>query len=501
MREGSTIGGIVVTGRDSREVRGAAEPVPSLTVGTLLDRYELLWPLAQGGMADVWVARQSGKRGFEKVVAVKTILPRFARDPSFQDMLLEEARIASRIEHTNVARILDLGEEAGVLFLVMEHVDGDSLSQLNRVCRQKGANVPLGIVLRILADACAGLHEAHELIDAQGKPLGIVHRDVSPQNILVTTRGVAKLIDFGIASAKWQVEDVTDSRIVKGKISYMAPEQARGGPVDRRADVWGVGVTMYSLLLGKPPFAVDRSVDTLRLKLSEQLPAPPALPVHPSVAAVARKAVAQAPPHRFATALEMREAIENAMGDAGLTTTCADVAAFVAQELASRTKARRRAIERALAATSPGRPAGMKAKHPADEAGAPRRRPVGMVVAGVAVALIVGVGFAMAGLRLRATESKVHGAEAGGRIAAPVPVLLATGRTAKDVGPASEGVASASAVPKPASAVTPTSTLSPNLSPEGVTSNVRRKAPRPVASASSSRSRAAGNPEVIDDGF
>ena len=178
-------------------------------------------------MASVWVARQRGKHGFEKLVAIKTILPVFASDVRFQAMFLDEARIASKIEHVNVAQILDLGEEHDVLYLAMEYVDGDALSKLNHACQKEGSRIPPGILLRILADTCAGLHEAHEMVDA-GRPLEIVHRDVSPHNILVNSRGIAKLIDFGIAKARSRAGGETNSGVLKGKIQYMAPEQALG---------------------------------------------------------------------------------------------------------------------------------------------------------------------------------------------------------------------------------------------------------------------------------
>src|SRR3984957_17055844 len=172
-----------------------------LVPGYKLGRYELLCPIAEGGMASVWAARQRGKHGFEKLVAIKTILPKFAADIRFQEMFLDEARIASRIEHLNVAQIFDLGEENDTLYLAMEYVDGEALSKLNRACMRKGVPIPTGLVLRVLADTCAGLHEAHELKDPSGKLLEIVHRDVSPHNVLVSSKGVAKLIDFGIAKA------------------------------------------------------------------------------------------------------------------------------------------------------------------------------------------------------------------------------------------------------------------------------------------------------------
>jgi serine/threonine-protein kinase len=318
--------------------------------GCKLDRYELLCPIADGGMASVWLARQRGKRGFERLLALKTIRPDFADDAHFRQMFLDEARIASRIEHPNVARIHDLGEEEGVLYIAMEYVDGDSLSALSRACRRKNVELPAGVVLRVLADACAGLHEAHEARGADGEILGIVHRDVTPQNVLVSTKGVAKLIDFGIAKAGSRAGEETSAGVVKGKFKYMAPEQAFGGAIDRRADVWAVGATLYHLLSGRPPYEGENPLDTLRLLVSGQ--PPEALPdsVHPAVAAVVRKALTRAPDERYATAAELREAIEDAMIEAMVPTSVADVAAFVALHVPERAEGRREAIVAALAA-------------------------------------------------------------------------------------------------------------------------------------------------------
>src|SRR4051812_25747595 len=175
--------------------RGTLQP------GDKLDRYELLCPLAEGGMASVWLARFTGKFGFEKLVAIKTILAEYADHATFRQMFLNEAAMAARIEHPNVARVIDLGEVNGLLFLVMEWVDGASLSLLERIVHAAGQLIPMEIALRIVADACEGLHAAHEARDDSGRPLGLVHRDVSPQNIMLSMRGVAKLIDFGVATS------------------------------------------------------------------------------------------------------------------------------------------------------------------------------------------------------------------------------------------------------------------------------------------------------------
>jgi serine/threonine-protein kinase len=303
-------------------------------------------------MASVWVARQRGKHGFEKLVAIKTILPKFAADIRFQEMFLDEARIASRIEHVNVAQILDLGEEREILYIVMEYVDGDALSKLYRAGQRKGIRTPTGVVLRVLADACAGLHEAHELKDFGGRPLDIVHRDISPHNILVSTRGIAKLIDFGIAKARSRVGTDTGSGMLKGKIQYMAPEQALGHNVDRTADVWAVGAILYHMLAGRPPYEGDNQLATLHLLGSGRPPVPLGPDVHPAIASVVARALSHTPEKRFGTAAELRAAIENAMGEAGIVTTPGDVAAFGAEHLSERAERRRQAIDSALTAAA-----------------------------------------------------------------------------------------------------------------------------------------------------
>ena len=302
-------------------------------------------------MASVWVARQRGKHGFEKLVAIKTILPKFAADIRFQEMFLDEARIASRIEHANVAQILDLGEEHEILYLAMEYVDGDALSKLNRACQKKGIKLPTGVLMRVLADTCSGLHEAHELRD-NGRMLEIVHRDVSPHNILVSTRGVAKLIDFGIAKARSRVGNDTNSGVLKGKIQYMAPEQALGRPVDRRADVWAIGAILYHLIAGRPPYEGDNQLATLHLLGSGRPPVPLPPAVHPAIVAIVRKALAHAPEGRYATAKELNEALEDAMLLANIPTTPADVAAFSTEHMAERAERRKHAVELALAAAA-----------------------------------------------------------------------------------------------------------------------------------------------------
>jgi serine/threonine-protein kinase len=342
----------IVDGAILRSTVSIAARASTLIAGCWLDRYELLCPIATGGMAEAWVARLQGKFGFEKLVAIKTILPKFAADPRFQRMFLDEARIASRIEHTNVARTLDLGEERGVLYLVMEWVDGDGLNKLHRVLEKKGASLPSGILLRIIADVCGGLHAAHELRGSDGSPLRVVHRDVSPQNILISTRGEAKLIDFGVAKARDRVAGDTNAGVLKGKVRYMAPEQALGREVDRRADVWAVGALLYHLLTGRPPYEGANPLATLHLLASGDPPPPLPADVPDPIARVVLHALAHSREARPATAVEVQAAIERAMVAANVPTTIADVAQFVAVHLADRAAQRKRTIELALRAAS-----------------------------------------------------------------------------------------------------------------------------------------------------
>ena len=310
-------------------------------------RYELLLPVAQGGMAVVWVARVVGKLGLEKLYAVKTILPHLYGDPSFRAMFLDEAKIASRIRHPNVVALEDLGEDDGQLYMVIEWVQGDSLARLHAEVEGRGAAIPPNLLLRILADACAGLHAAHELVGDDGRLLGVVHRDISPQNILVTTSGVTKVIDFGIATAVDRLAEKTRKGLLKGKIEYAAPEQVQMKRVDRRADVWALGTILYQYLAGRLPFTGERDLDIVEALVSGQ--PPPPLPPHipPALANVAMTALRPRKEERFPTALEMQRALE-----ANLTapTTTTDVATFLQEHMSSRLEGRRREIAEAVRA-------------------------------------------------------------------------------------------------------------------------------------------------------
>jgi len=323
-----------------------------LEAGAILDRYELLCAIARGGMAHVWLARLKGKRGFQKLVAIKTILPEHALEQRFQRMFLDEAQIASGIDHPNVAKIVELGEWRDYLYLVMEYVDGDSLSRLRRTVEKRGLKIPTPLILRMLSDACAGLHAAHELTGPDGSLLNVVHRDVSPQNILIPANGSAKLIDFGVAKARDRLGDETSAGHTKGKSRYMPPEQALASPIDRRADVFAIGAMAYEIFAGSTPY--DGPTDIARLHAlitGEDVKSVPNAP-HPAIEKLILNALARDPQKRTSSAAEVRTAIEDAMVKMRVRASVEDVAAFVKEHTAKRIAERTRIVKLALDAAA-----------------------------------------------------------------------------------------------------------------------------------------------------
>ena len=220
-----------------------------MSVVLRVGRYEALRPIASGGMATVYLGRAEGARGFERQVAIKAMHPHLADDPEFVTMFLDEARMAANIRHPNVVPTLDVAEEGGQLFLIMEYIEGFSLHAMKRALKKQNGSVPLPIALRIALDMLAGLHAAHELTSSDGAPMKLVHRDVSPQNVLVGVDGVSRIMDFGIARAEIRITATQGSQ-VKGKTAYMAPEQIRAQPIDRRCDVYAAGIVTWELITG-----------------------------------------------------------------------------------------------------------------------------------------------------------------------------------------------------------------------------------------------------------
>lgn len=317
------------------EVSPTFEQTP--VTGRRLGRHELLFIVGRGGMAEVWAARQSGPHGFSRLVAVKLITPDRPLDARFREMFLAEARIAARIRHVNVLEVIDLGEEMALVYQVMPLVEGDSLAGLLRRA-SKGRGVPPAIAARIVSDALLGLHAAHELTDDDGRPLGLVHRDVSPQNILVGIDGIAKISDFGVAKAVLASDESTGGLV--GKFSYFAPEQVNRASIDRRTDVFAAGIVLWEALAGRRLFRGDDDIQTLFNVTT--MPIPDVRDFAPTipgpVANVIARALERSPAQRFPTAQAMAEALTRASeaGQASNTEVGEWVRKLVEPELARR---------------------------------------------------------------------------------------------------------------------------------------------------------------------
>jgi serine/threonine-protein kinase len=303
-------------------------------VGARFGRYETLRPIASGGMATVYLGRAVGAGGFERLVAVKVLHEGLAGDGDFVAMFLDEARVAARIRHPNVVATLDVEQGPDGLFLVMEFVEGPSLSAINRALRKKRRRLPIGVALRIVVDALLGLHAAHEQTGARGEPLHVVHRDVSPHNVLVGVDGLAKITDFGVAQAEARLSS-TRGNTIKGKLSYMAPQQVRQEPLDRRADVYAAGVVLWEVLTGEPLFTGDNDGALLMAVLAGPARSPrlvvPDVPAE--IDGECMRALSAHPDGRHLTALAFAEALEHAAESAGVSLATPRALATFVKEL------------------------------------------------------------------------------------------------------------------------------------------------------------------------
>ena len=242
---------------------------PSSASHERIGRYEVLRKIATGGMAELFLAKQVGMEGFERVVAIKRILAHLAYDEEFINMFRDEARIVAKLTHPNIVQIYDLGKSDDTYFIAMEYIPGRNLSSVAKKARALNEKLPPAYIARCVAQACEGLHYAHTRSDMNGRPLKIVHRDVSPQNIIVSFEGTVKLVDFGIAKAATKIAH-TRAGVLKGKYAYMSPEQIRGEEVDARSDLFAGGIVLYELLCGRRPFEKENSIQTLKSIVQER---------------------------------------------------------------------------------------------------------------------------------------------------------------------------------------------------------------------------------------
>ncbi|MBK9265815.1 MAG: protein kinase [Polyangiaceae bacterium] len=276
-------------------------------------KYEKVAELASGGMATVYFGHVRGAGGFERRIAIKEMHAHLARQSEFVRMFFDEARLASRIHHPNVVATLDMVERGGTLALILEYVEGPSLQQITKYLAERGGTMPIDIALRIFLDILAGLHAAHELVDEEGRSLNLVHRDVSPQNMLVSTDGITKITDFGIARAESRLS-TTRTGSVKGKVPYMSPEQVKSLPVDRRTDVYAAGVILWEMLTSQRLVQGETDVAMIYQVTDREAPQPrewnPAIPEE--VASACLKALEKRAENRFVTAAQFMEALEDA---------------------------------------------------------------------------------------------------------------------------------------------------------------------------------------------
>lgn len=292
---------------------------PSARTPLVVGRYALFDEIAKGGMATVHIGRLLGPVGFLRTVAIKRLHPELARDPEFVSMFIDEARLAARIRHPNVAPTLDVVADRGELFLVMEYLEGEALSGLIRKAASAGSRIPAELVASILVGALHGLHAAHEALDDRGRPLELVHRDVSPQNLFVGKDGMTRVLDFGVAKAAGRIQS-TRAGLVKGKLTYMAPEQLRSEVVTRQADIYAIAVVLWEVLTGKRLFQGD-AASIVRARLRDAEVPRPSQVGHspPELDDLVLRGLATDPKERFATALEMAIALERVVVPASVS--------------------------------------------------------------------------------------------------------------------------------------------------------------------------------------
>ncbi|MBI4957406.1 MAG: serine/threonine protein kinase [Myxococcales bacterium] len=299
-----------------------------------LGKYRLIAELGRGGMAEVYLAIVAGPAGFNKLLVVKCIRLHLAEDPDFLAMFLDEARLAARLNHPNIVQTIEVGNADGRYFIAMEYLEGQPLNRvLHRIGREQ---LPLGSHLRILVEALAGLHHAHELTDYDGTPLGVVHRDTSPHNTFVTYSGQVKVVDFGIAKAMNSSAE-TRTGVLKGKVAYMSPEQAQGDKVDRRADVYSAGVLLWEALAARRMWKGQSDIVVLNQLLSPTAEVPPPSSVRPvpqRLEQICMRALARDRDRRYATALELGRDLEDAMDALGMRGSTREAGELVGREFA-----------------------------------------------------------------------------------------------------------------------------------------------------------------------
>lgn len=312
-------------------------------------KYRVIERLEAGGMAEVFRGEAASVQGFRKEVAIKRVLPHLAQNEAFIAMFLDEARLGARLNHANIVTVFDIGSADNTFFIVMEFVDGANLKSVVEGVKKRGQRVALKHVLYIGIEACRGLSYAHEAVDEHEQPLQIVHRDISPPNILMSKRGEIKLTDFGLAKATTQLED-TDPGVVKGKFSYLAPETASGDTVDARADIFALGIVLWEMIAGKRLFIGENDYQTVKLVQQANIPSLQMLnhDVDDELDEIIGRALTRDPGDRFQSAREFGDALAGYLFSHQLKVTSYDIANLVKTVADGKGKARKPRQEQSI---------------------------------------------------------------------------------------------------------------------------------------------------------
>ena len=316
--------------------------------------YTLFEQVGKGGMAQIYLARAETELGATRLAVVKQILPAFADDPRFAEMLIHEAKLAARLGHRRIVQVFDLGKHEDHLYIAMEYVEGFDLNSLLRQCTEQKVALPAPHALGIIADVLEGLDYAHRRTDENGKPLEIVHRDVSPSNVLISYEGEVKLCDFGIAHANDLVKEGA-SEALKGKAGYMSPEHARGEPLDARADVFAAGIILWELLAGRRLYKPKSEIPLVEQAKRAEIPTLPdkGVPKHAALEVIVRRALAKDREDRYPSAGAMQRDLETYLADSGLLASRLELGKWIATSFGTDLVEKRRASERRLPKSVP----------------------------------------------------------------------------------------------------------------------------------------------------
>jgi len=312
-------------------------------------RYRVIEKIASGGMAEVFRAESAGLEGFKKTVAIKRVLPHLSEKKQFIGMFLDEARLSAHLSHSNCVQVFDIGVGDNTYFIVMEYVDGADLKAIIELSRKSGIPIPLELASLICVRICEGLAYAHELKDGRGRTLGIVHRDMSPPNVLITRYGEVKIVDFGLAKANSQLER-SEPGIIKGKFSYLSPEAALGQPIDHRTDIFAVGIILWEMLAGRRLFQGESDLETVRQVQAARVP--PIRQFNPTatveVERVLAKALARDPTQRYQAARDLGQDLNTMLFHAANAVSSFDIASLIDPIVRQREDAKRREMKRSI---------------------------------------------------------------------------------------------------------------------------------------------------------